>query len=85
MGVCLAFSLVYHVQLFATPGTVACQASLSRGFHRQDYWSRLPLPSAGDLSDLGRELASPALAGRFITAEPPGKPNLLPIQTSKLS
>ena len=31
--------------LFATPWTVAYQAPLSMGFSRQEYWSRLPLPS----------------------------------------
>ena len=30
------------IQLFATPWTVACQASLSMVFSRQQYWSRLP-------------------------------------------
>ena len=30
---------------------VACQAPLSMGFSRQDYWSRLPCPPPGDLSD----------------------------------
>ena len=34
-----------HVQLFATPRTVARQASLSMEFSRQEYWSRLPFPS----------------------------------------
>ena len=34
-----------HVQLFATPWTVACQAPLSMGFSRQEYWSGLPFPS----------------------------------------
>ena len=33
------------VRLFATPWTVAYQAPLSMGFSRQEYWSRLPLPS----------------------------------------
>ena len=28
-----------HVQLFATPWTVACQAPLSMGFSRKEYWS----------------------------------------------
>ena len=32
------------VLLFATPWTVACQASLSWEFSRQEYWSRLPFP-----------------------------------------
>ena len=44
------------------------------GFSRQEYWSRLPFPSPGDLPDLGTKLESLALAGRFFTAEPPGKP-----------
>ena len=39
----------------------------------QGYWSGLPYPSPGDLSDSGIKPASPALAGRFFTAEPPGK------------
>ena len=29
----------------ATPWTVACQAPLSVGFSRQEYWSGLPFPS----------------------------------------
>ena len=63
-----------RVQLFATPWTVARQAPLSRRFSRQEYWSRLPFPPPGDLPHPGIELASPALAGRFLTIEPPGKP-----------
>ena len=42
-----------HVRLFAAPWTVACQASLSVGFSRQEYWSRLPFPPPGDLPDQG--------------------------------
>ena len=42
-----------HVQLFVTPWTVACQASLSMGFPKQEYWSELPIPSPGDLKELG--------------------------------
>ena len=34
-----------HVRFFATPWTVTCQAPLSVGFSRQEYWSGLPLPS----------------------------------------
>ena len=30
----------------ATPWTVACQAPLSMGFSRQEYWSGLPFPSS---------------------------------------
>ena len=56
-----------HVQLFVTPWAVACQAPLSMGFPRQEYWDGLPLPS-GDLPDPGIEPTSrvcPALAGGF--------------------
>ena len=45
----------------ATLWTVACQAPLSTGFSRQEYWSGLPFPSPGDLPDTGIELGSPAL------------------------
>ena len=37
--------LLSHVQFFATPWTVAYQASQSMEFCRQEYWSRLPFPS----------------------------------------
>ena len=59
-----------HVQLFVTPWTVACQAPLSMGFSRQEYWSGLPFPPPEDLPDPGTELVcliSPALAGQFFT------------------
>ena len=49
-----------HVQLFATPWTVALQAPLSMGFSRQEYWSGLPFLSPGDLSDPGVKVGSPA-------------------------
>ena len=45
----------------ATPWTVACQAPLSVGFPRQEYWSGLPFPPPGDLPDPGIKSASPAL------------------------
>ena len=63
-----------HVQIFATPLTVAHQVPLSMEFPRQEYWSGLPFPPPGDLSDPGIELVSPSLAGRFVTTEPPRKP-----------
>ena len=58
----------------ATPWTAAGQAPLPLRFPRQEYWSGLPFPSPGDLPDPGIKLISPALAGRFFTTEPPGKP-----------
>ena len=41
-----------HVQLFVTPWTIACQAPLSTGFSRQEYWSGLPFPSPEWISPL---------------------------------
>ena len=58
------------------PWTVAHQAPLSMGFPRQEYWSGLPFPPPGDLPDPGIKLVSPALEGRFFTAEPLGKPKI---------
>ena len=52
------------IQLFATLWTVACQAPLSMGFPRQEYWRGLPFPSPRDLPDPGiepRSLVSLAL------------------------
>ena len=37
--------LFSRVWLFETPWTAAYQAPPSKGFSRQEYWSRLPLPS----------------------------------------
>ena len=58
------------VWLFVAPWTVTCQAPLSMGFSRQEYWSGLPFPPPGDLPNPGVELeslGSPALAGWFCT------------------
>ena len=49
------------VRLFATPWTVARQAPLSMGFSRQEYWSGLPFPPAGDLPNPGIKPVSPGL------------------------
>ena len=74
------FSHFSCVWLFETPWTVAHQASLSMGFSQQEYWSGLPCSPPGDLSDPGIKLTphiSPALAGRFFTIAPPGKPQII--------
>ena len=65
------------------PWTIACQAPLFMGFPRQEYWSGLSLSSPGDLPDPEIEpmsVAPSALAGRFFTTEPPGKPReIIPV------
>ena len=45
--VCMHVQSLSCVWLSVTPWTVARQASLSMGFPRQEYWSRLPFPSPG--------------------------------------
>ena len=48
-----------HVQLFVTLGTIVCQAPLSMGFSRQEYWSGLSCILSGDLPDPGIKTAFP--------------------------
>ena len=74
--------LLSPVLLFATSWTVACQAPLSKGFPREEYWSGLPFPSPRILLNPGVEPTSPALAGGLFTAEPPGKPCFLLVFTN---
>ena len=64
-----------HVQLFATPWAVACQAPLSMEFSKQEYWSELPFPTPGDLPDPGIKPKSLVLAGGFFITVPPGNPS----------
>ena len=56
------------------PWTVACLAPLSMEFSRQEHWSRLPIPSPGDLPDSGIEPWSPASQVDSLPSEPPGEP-----------
>ena len=52
----LSFKSLSYVRL-ETQCTVACQATLSMGFSRQEYWSGVPFSSPGDLPDPGIEEA----------------------------
>ena len=56
-----------HVQLCVTLWTEARQAPVSMGLSRQEYWSGLPCPPAGDPSHPGTEPMFPALACGFFT------------------
>ena len=60
-----------RVQLLATPGIVACQAPLSVGFSRKEYWSGLPFQSPSDLPNPGIKLRSPALQADSLSSELP--------------
>ena len=73
----LSAQVLSQVQLSVIPWMIACQAALFMEFSRQEYWSGLLCPTSGHLPDLRIEpasLASPAMAGRFFTTLPPGKP-----------
>ena len=65
--------LLSRVRLFVTPWTVACQALLSMGLSRQEYWSGLPFPSPGDLPNPEMEPESSALQVDSLLLEPPLK------------
>ena len=80
--------IISHTVLFAglvakpyptlvTLWTIACQALLSMGFSRQEYWSGLPFPSPGDLPDPVIEPRSPALQADSLPTELQWKPTLL--------
>ena len=62
-----------HVQLFATPRTVAHQAPLSMGFSRQEYWNELLFPPPGDLPK-GIKPTSPALQADSLLLSHQGSP-----------
>ena len=67
----MVFGLVTKLCLtLAIPQTVAHQASLFMGFPRQEYWSGLPFPSAGDLPHPGIEPRSTALQADSLPIEP---------------
>ena len=69
--------LLRCVRLCVSLWTEACQASLSMGFSRQEYWSELLCPPPGDLPNTGikpMSLMSPALQVGSLLLAPPGKP-----------
>ena len=71
---CICVSHSVGSDIFVTPWTVDCQASLPMEFSRQEYWSGLPFHSPGDLSDPGIECGSPALQADPLPSEPPKLP-----------
>ena len=65
------------VQFCVISRTVTHQAPLSTGFSRQEYWSGLPFPSAGDLPDPRIEPGSSSLKADSLPSEPPREQNNL--------
>ena len=60
----------------ATLWTVSCQAPLSMGFSREQYWNGLPFPSPVDLPNPGIEPGTPALQADSLLTELQGKSKL---------
>ena len=48
MCVCVCACMLSHVQVFAVPWTIACQAPLFMDFSKQEYWNELSFPTPGD-------------------------------------
>ena len=67
---CTCVCVCSLISNFLWPHGGACQVPLPMEFSRQEYQSRLPFPSPGNLPDPGIKplfLASPAVAGGFFT------------------
>ena len=74
---CVHARLLQLCLTLCNPMSVACQAPLSMGFPRQEYWSVLPLSPPEDLPDPEIKpisLMSPALASKLFTPAPCEKP-----------
>ena len=72
---CVCVKLLQSCTTFGDP--MGCQAPLSMGFSRQEYWSGLPFPHPGDLPKPGIKpvsLAAPALQVDSLPLAPPKKP-----------
>ena len=66
----LLLSRFSHVRLCDPMDCSPCQAPLSMGFSRQEYWSGLPCPPPGDLPDPGIESRSPAASALQVVSLP---------------
>ena len=76
---CMHAQLLSHVRL-CDPTDCSPPGSSAHGIFQARILEWLPLPTPGDLPNAGIELISPvvsALAARFFTTEPPGKPSIL--------
>ena len=67
-----------RIWLFVNPWTIACQAPLSVGLSRQEYWSGLPFSTPADFPDPRIEPESPALASGFFTTSTTGEAHGVP-------
>ena len=74
--VCMCVSCSVLFNTLQPHGLGVHQAPLSMEFSRQEYWSGLPFPSPGDLSDPGLEPGSSTLKADYLLSEPLGNSSL---------
>ena len=77
LGACVRAQLLHSCPTLSHPMDCSPPGSSVHGILQQEYWGGSPCPPPGDLTDPGikpASPASPASAGGFFTAEPPGKP-----------
>ena len=72
-----SFIYALSVWLFLTPWTIACQASLSMEYSKQEHRSGLPFPTPRDLPNPEIEPRTPTLQADSLLSEPPGNPYVL--------
>ena len=77
---CMHAKLLQLCLTLCDPMDCSPPGSSIHGFSRQESWSKLPLPSPGDLPNLAIKPRSPALQANSLPTEPLGKP--LVLQTS---
>ena len=65
-----------HVQLFATPWTIAWSGSSVHGISQARILEWVAISFSRDLANSGIDPSSPALADGLFTTEPPGKPKV---------
>ena len=70
-------------RLFVTLWTVTCQAPLSMGLSRQEYWSGSPCPPPGDLPDPGIEPSSLGLLHWQVGPSPLAPPIMCALMQKK--
>ena len=71
---CVHAKSLSRVGLTVILWTIACQAPLSLGFSRQEYWSGLLVPSSKGSSWPRDRTSISYISGRFFMAETPEKP-----------
>ena len=76
LSIICCVQLLSCVRFCVTPWSAACQALLSMGFSKEEYWSGFPYLPPGSLPNLGIEPRASPLQMDSLLSESPGKPFL---------